>query len=255
MRKFLTFIIWILLLSALAGCGAAASIPVTTTNLTSNATGPGPATASPTAGDLSIPPISLPAPDNAAGGTVPAGTAPAGTALADSATTSTPDPYLALTNSCGLLNSHDLASLLQTAEVTHTPPQVRSVKQPIFSLDSASARELSCVFYAFHQPGKKTGFMLQVNYWVDLPDSTGRARLSKAWADTQIQAAQPVYGIGDAGIWRNGRLTFKQGEVYVTVETIRTDQDAHTPDGAKLQLETEKQVAQAMLLHLTGSGQ
>src|SRR5512133_1200370 len=74
-----------------------------------------------------------------------------------------------LTNSCDLIDSHDLATLMMTAEIQRGPHTVGQVDRLIFGGSGISATESSCIFFAYHKPGSNTGEMLQVQYWVDMP--------------------------------------------------------------------------------------
>jgi hypothetical protein len=155
-----------------------------------------------------------------------------------------------LTNNCDLLDSHELAGFFSTAEVVLPTPQVSQVSQPVFSNQTVPATEVSCVFYVFHNPGSKDMVLLQVTYWLDLPDQASSSAWSQVWTDASSQAAQSVHGIGEAAFYQDGRLSFKQGNLYVTVETIGTQVSTQTPAGVQQQLDTEKKIALDMLSRL-----
>lgn len=156
----------------------------------------------------------------------------------------------ALTNNCDLLDSRQLASFFSSAEVVLPTPQVSQVEQPVFSTQSAPATDVSCVFYVFHNPGSKDMVLLQVTYWLDLPDQVGSSVWTQVWSDASSQAAQSVSGIGEAAFYQDGRLSFKQGNLYVTVEVIGTQVSTQTPAGVQQQIDTEKKVALDILSRL-----
>jgi hypothetical protein len=148
-----------------------------------------------------------------------------------------------LTNNCDLLDSRELAGFFSSAEVVLPTPQVSQVEQPVFSTQSAPATEVSCVFYVFHNPGSKDMVLLQVTYWLDLPDQAAPSVWSQVWTDASSLAAQAVSGTGEAAFYQDGRLSFKQGNLYVTIEAIGTQVSTQTPAGVQQQLDTEKKVA------------
>lgn len=151
--------------------------------------------------------------------------------------------FYRLTNSCELLNSHDLASLFSSAEVVLPTPQVSQVNQVIFSKENSQAEEIICTYYVFHNPGSKDMVLLQVTYWVVLPDQTKPSVLAQVWTDAKSQTTQAIPGIGDGAFYENGRLTFKKGDIYVTIEVTGTQINPSTRSGESQQLELEKQVA------------
>ncbi len=151
-----------------------------------------------------------------------------------------------ITSTCSLLNSYDLASLYTThTEVIRPTPQVSQVNHSVFSTQNVSADEISCVYYVFHLPGSATGQVLQVSYWVDTPDQATPAAWAQVWTDASSRAAQSVSGIGQGAFYADGRLTFKKGDYYMTIEVVGTSDtlNTSTPAGADEQLKIEKQVA------------
>ncbi|HZD58770.1 MAG TPA: hypothetical protein VE136_18710 [Anaerolineales bacterium] len=148
-----------------------------------------------------------------------------------------------LTNNCGLLGSRELASFFPSAEVVVPTPQVSQVKRTVFSTESVSAREVSCVYLVFYHPGKKDQVLLQVTYWVDLPDQITSSVWSQVWADAASKATQAVAGVGDQAFFEDGRLSFKKGSVYVTVEAVDTQINTQTPAGENQQRQQEKKIA------------
>jgi hypothetical protein len=155
-----------------------------------------------------------------------------------------------ITSRCSLLNSHDLASLYPThTEVMLPTPQVSQVNHVIFSTQDVSANEISCIYYVFYLPGSANGEVLQVNYWVDTPNQATPAAWAKIWDDANSQAAQSVSGIGDSAFYENGKMTFKKGDIYVTIEVVGTSNslDTNTSAGVEQQIKIEKQIAQDAL--------
>jgi len=174
----------------------------------------------------------------------------------ESTATSTSQPELTespvniLTNSCHLLDSRDLASFFTShTEIQLPKPQISQVTHPIFSTENAAGKETSCDFYAFHLPGSSAEVMLQVNYWVDVPSPSASSDVwTQAWTQAKSKAAQrDMSGIGDDSFYTDGRLTFKKGNLYVTIEAAETDLDLKTPTGLDRQVAIEKQIALDML--------
>jgi hypothetical protein len=64
--------------------------------------------------------------------------------------------------------------------------------------------------------------MLQVTYWIDIPDQATSTTWAKVWSDASSQGGQAVSGVGDAAFVANGRLTFRKDGTYVTIEAIGT---------------------------------
>ncbi len=151
-----------------------------------------------------------------------------------------------LSGECNLLNSQDLSHFYSTAEVIHAAPQMSQVSHPAFSTASLAATELACTFYVFHRPGHSDEQMLQVNYWIDAPSAADAGAWAQAWAQAKAGRAQAVPGLGDDAFYANGRLTFKKGPVYVTVEALNQD----TTLGNGQQIDIEKQVALDALGHM-----
>jgi hypothetical protein len=149
-----------------------------------------------------------------------------------------------LTNNCLLLNSHDIASLYAThTEVQNPVLQTGVVTHAIFSTEKVTATQSSCINYAFHLPGSIDGEMLQVTYWVDVPAATPASAWAKLWTDASAQAAQTISGIGDGAFFSHGRLTFKDGDLYITLEAIGTKLNTDTSVGVTQQITIEKQLA------------
>lgn len=132
-----------------------------------------------------------------------------------------------LTNTCDLLNSNDLAKILVTGELEREPVQTNPVNHPVFSSEQVPATEVNCVFYEFHNPGKKDQELLQVTYWVDLPgQGTNSAAWQKAWTDA-AQAGQPVSGVGEqAFLSKDGEMSFSQDGLYFTLQIVDTSRTA-----------------------------
>jgi hypothetical protein len=159
-----------------------------------------------------------------------------------------PEPTVSLwMSTCQLLDSRDLAHFYTSAEVPEPVHQAGDVDHPIFSTESISATESSCIFLVFHRPGHTDQKFLQVTYWIDLAGPVSPEAWAQVWADAQAQAAQTVPGVGEGAFYSGGRLTFKKGSVYVTIEVIGTDVTTDTSAGIAQQIEMEKQMALDML--------
>jgi hypothetical protein len=148
-----------------------------------------------------------------------------------------------LMNSCDLLNSRDVASLFSSAEVEGPRHQVSQVNHLVFSTATISATESSCVYYVFHEPGSKDMELLQITYWVDIPDQAAPSAWAQVWVDARSKAARAVSGIGDGAFYHDGRLTFKKGSLYVTIEIVGTNLNTDTSAGVNQQIEMEKRIA------------
>jgi hypothetical protein len=209
-RKYLIFFGALILIS-LAGCTAgssSAALPQTGGTRPSQATplGTSVATNGPTRPATTAPATAAPQPSP----TMPGAT----TQPSEPPVTSglSPDLTARLTNTCGLLNSNDLASILVTGEL---------------ETENVPATEVNCVYYEFHNPGKKDQELLQVTYWLDLPgQGVSGAAWRKVWTDA-TQKGQQVSGIGDqAFVSSDGELSFKQGSLYFTLEIVDTSRSA-----------------------------
>lgn len=164
-----------------------------------------------------------------------------------SAASQTPAPtgtavYPAL-DQCNLLDSRDLASLFSSAEVVLPQAQVSQVNHVIFSTEKTSANESSCIYYAYHRPGQKDMEMLQVTYWIDIPNQATPTAWARVWNDASSNGVQAIFGVGDGAFFKNGRLTFKKNDTFVTIEAIGTylNSDTSTVEGQQVQI--EKQLA------------
>ncbi len=82
--------------------------------------------------------------------------------------------------------------------------------------------------------------MLQVTYWVDAPDQATSSAWTQVWADARLKAAQAVSGVGEGAFDDHGRLTFKMGGSYVTIEAVGTSLNTDTPAGAASRNAIEK---------------
>jgi predicted small lipoprotein YifL len=228
MKRSLSLIIATVLTASLAACAGKPPAQIPGTQAATNTAQPATTATEP----------SLVAPDASATRPAPGST---------SSSLPPVDPAVAaqLTNTCGLLNSQDLATILVTGELVKEPVQVSQVGHPIFTTQPAPADEVTCVFYEFHNPGKSTQELLQVTYWVDMPgQEASAAAWGLAWSQA-AQAGQAVTGAGDQAFFdSNGRLTFRQGDLYFTVEIVDT---SRTPEQRS---QIAKQVAADMLQHL-----
>jgi len=203
--------------------------------------------AAPPPGGATVEPTQAPTLTATMVATQPPGTSPAVTPAPGTSPTPPVNPALAarLTNTCDLLSSHDLAKILVTGELEREPVQTNQVDHPLFSAENVPATEVTCVYYEFHNPGKKNQELLQVTYWLDLPGQGASATAwQKAWMDA-AQAAQPVSGIGDqAFLSQYGELSFKQGSLYFTLQVVDTSRTAQQND------QITHQVANDMLNNL-----
>jgi len=164
--------------------------------------------------------------------------------------TVTPSPLLPqagtadqLTSQCSLLDSRDLAELFSTAEKIGPVHTVGQVNHTIFSTETISATESSCVYYVYHRPGKKDEKFLQVTYWIDIPDQATSSAWAQVGADARARAAQTVSGIGGGAFYENGMLTFENGNHYVTIGIIDTDLNTATSAGVSQLIATEEKLA------------
>ncbi len=183
-------------------------------------------------------------------------TQPAVTALASSTPTapeSTAVPAIEdnlrmrLTNTCFLLDGHDLASLFTRAEVVQNPPKSGPVNQPVFSDLKAAGTETTCLYYDFSNPDFK-GDTLQITYWAYIPDPAQFDVWEQAFSQACSQpGAQDIPEIGNQACFHDGRLSFQKGNLYFTLEVIGTNIDPKTSAGVDQQIAIEKRLAQAML--------
>jgi hypothetical protein len=158
-------------------------------------------------------------PSSGAEGKIPAPTA----TPTNQATVGPSEATLArLMNSCNLLTSRDVASLFSSAEVEGPKHQVSQVNHLVFSTAAISATESSCIYYVFHEPGSKDMELLQVTYWLDIPEQATPSAWAQVWVDASSKAGQTVSGIGDGAFYNDGRLTFKKSSLYVTIEIVGT---------------------------------
>jgi hypothetical protein len=148
-----------------------------------------------------------------------------------------------LTSTCNLLDSRDVASLFSSAEVVGPVHKVDQVNHPIFSTETISATESSCVYYVFHRPGKKDEKFLQITYWVDVPSQATSSAWAHVGADAAAKAAQTVPGVGGGAFYDNSLLTFENGGIYVTIGIVDADLNMDTSAGVQQEIEMEKQIA------------
>jgi hypothetical protein len=158
----------------------------------------------------------------------------------------------ALEDGCGLLNSRDLAGFFPPHVETRLPkPQLNQVDHPIFSDINTPGTETSCIYYTFYHPGSITMVMLQTTYWVDIPASAVDSQAwAQAWSEASSRALRTVSDIADGAFYNNGRLSFKEGNMYVTVEAIETDWSLDSSATMDKQFALEKQIALDLLNHL-----
>jgi hypothetical protein len=157
-----------------------------------------------------------------------------------------------LIRSCALLNSYDIASLFTQARTEmQTPVQQDSqVSHPIFSPVNAPGREYSCIFYGFINPDVKDMRLLQITYWVDIPDPQASSQWDQAWSQMKTNGGKAVPGLAQAAYFDNGRLTLQQRNVYITIEAIGEAVSAVNGASSDPQLNVEKLVAEDILKKL-----
>ena len=217
-NKFLFTLIWITLLIISTGCSGAQS---TALRLTSQ-------------------PTTTPTP-------IPTAVLPTATTSAASAQTG----LLAIANSCRLINSNDLAHLFPPHnEIVRDPPTTGPVSHPPFSDAAVAGTETNCTFYDFHQPGQLAGWMYQVTYLIDVPDSGASQTWNQAWEVAKAKSAQPVSGLGDEAFVIGANLYIKVGDAYISFESTDTRLDEKTASGMQQLLAYEKQLAQSGLSRL-----
>jgi len=161
-----------------------------------------------------------------------------------------PTKLAQLTRHCSLLDSRDVASLYPAAEVMLPTPEPSEPGHVIFSTDAISGAEHSCMYYVFYHPSWSDNQMLQITYWISMPGQTAPELWAKAWEDADAKASQQMPGIGDDAFYNSGRLTFKRGNAYVTIEVKGTHLETSTPNGVSRQIEMERQMALDILSRL-----
>ncbi len=102
---------------------------------------------------------------------------------------------------------------------------------------------------AFYLPGSHSEILLRVNYWLDAPDTDAGAVWMQAWSAASAQGAQPLPGIGDSAFSRNGRLSFRKQELFVTLTAVETDWNLGASSGRDKQLALEMKIAEDMIAH------
>jgi hypothetical protein len=185
--------------------------------------------------------------------------APTDTAIPASAATSTPAGLATSTaaaspliSHCTLLDSHDIAALFtgHRTEVMLPQQEDSQVDHPVFSSVKASGNENACIFYGFINPDVKTMSLLQITYWIDVPDPSANDSWDQAWAGLKSAGGSSVPGVGESAYFYNGRLTLKQSGVYITIEATGQALNAFTPTGTDPKLDVEKQLALDILAKL-----
>lgn len=150
---------------------------------------------------------------------------------------------------CAVITQGDVAGLF-AAETNQPLFGSGPVNVTAFSTDAISANESYCTFLAFHQPSSAKGSFYQVTYWIDTPSQATTDQWAQAWTNAKAKAVQPIAGLGDDAFYGKGRLTFKKGSTYVTIEVLGTRVDTSTPDGVDQQIQFEKQLAQKAIARL-----
>jgi hypothetical protein len=153
---------------------------------------------------------------------------------------------------CALLNSYDIASLFTQArtESMHPKQQDNHVSHPIFSTVQAPGEENSCIIYSFINPDVKNMQLLQITYWVDIPDPSASSSWTQAWTQLKSEGGKDVPVTGNATYFYNNRLTLQQRNIYITIEVTGQAVNAIPTTGSNPQLSVEKLVAQDILKNL-----
>ncbi len=153
------------------------------------------------------------------------------------------------TPGCVTITPKDLSDIF-AAEVPQPIHQSNQANQVIFPAQAVSTNETYCVYMAYHRSGSMTGAYYQVTEWIDTPDNATPQEWAQVWITGESHATQKISGIGDAAFYENGRLTFKKGDTYVTVEVISDRIDTKTTAGVNQQLDLEKQFALRAVKHM-----
>jgi hypothetical protein len=154
-------------------------------------------------------------------------------------------------DSCGLLNTRDLAGIFPTHTETILPkPGIASVDHPAFSVQHAPGRETSCDYYSFYLPGSHSEIVLQVHYQLGVPASASAAQVwQQAWA-AALAAGTAEPGIADGAFYRDGLLSFEKDNFYLTIEATETDRDLSTASDRGKQLTVERKLGQDIVARL-----
>ncbi len=153
-----------------------------------------------------------------------------------------------ISSSCNLIDSRDLAELFPPHNETITnTPKTGVVSHPPFSQTPAAGTETNCLFYTYHQPGKTTGWMLEVTYLIDVPDPSTTQAWSLAWNAAKASSGKQVSGLGDDAFSDGANLYVKKGNEYITFESTQTNVNGNTPAGMSQLLSYEEQLAKAGL--------
>ncbi len=155
-----------------------------------------------------------------------------------------------LTQACNLVNQQDMGGFFG-AETSQPLYQSNHTNQVIFPAAPVSVNEYYCLYMSFHLPSSKNGAYYQVTYWVDTPDRATPSEWAQAWTEGESHATQSISGVGDGAFYSDGRLTFKKGTTYVTVEVISTKIDTSIAAGVSQQIDIEKKVALTALSRMT----
>ncbi len=147
-----------------------------------------------------------------------------------------------LTGACTLVTRQDVGGFFG-AEVQEPLYAINQTHQVIFPAPPVSATEYYCVYLAFHRPSSIQGYHYQVTYWVDTPDKASSSEWDQTWVAGKSHALQVIPGLGEDAFFVNGRLTFKTGGTFVTVEILSNQFDTSTADGIAAQIEIEKKAA------------
>jgi len=67
------------------------------------------------------------------------------------------------------------------------------------------------------------------------------------WTQAKSEADHLITGIGSDAFFKDGRLSFNKGDLYITIAATETDLDLKSPSGMNKQISIEKQIALDML--------
>ncbi len=148
---------------------------------------------------------------------------------------------------CTLINIGDVATTF-AAETNQPLYETNLTDHPIFSSERVATDESYCLFLAFHLSGSASGSTYQATYWVDTPHQAAVSDWEKAWTDAKAKATRAIAGFGEDAFYDNGRLSFKKGDRYLTIEVLNLKQiDTHTPDAIEQQINLEERLAKYAL--------
>ncbi len=91
-----------------------------------------------------------------------------------------------------------------------------------------------------------------MTYWVDTSHQAAASDWARAWTDARAKATRVITGYGEDAFYDNGRLSFKKGNTYVTIEVLDMKNiDTHTPDAIEQQISQEERLAKYALSRMS----